>query len=174
MSLTYQGNLVYRSSVFFSSLTIKKTFSRKLLIFPPLPCTVPEGDGLHYEEHSFRSPLWHRHCHHIPLPSFQKGKRCLSPELQLWPGVSYTRNSENVTPEPTASASPGKLLEMHVLRSYLRHPTEGTLRVGMRVCVFAGSPGDSLRATVLVLWTTLPYSYTRVVEEHSACFQKVT
>lgn len=74
VALPYGGKRAYRSSVFFSSLTIRKNFSRKLfLIFLPLPCTVPEGDGLHYEEHRFKSSLWHHHCHHIPLAPLQTG-----------------------------------------------------------------------------------------------------
>lgn len=68
---------------------------------------------------------------------------------------------------------------MHLLRPSPRHPTEGTLGMGLAVCEFACSPSDadtphSLRATVLIAWTTLPYSYLRVVEEPSTCFQKLT
>lgn len=121
VALPYGGKRAYRSSVFFSSLTIRKTFSRKLsLIFLPFPCTVPLWRTQVQILLMTSSLPRHTSC---PPPNW---KWSLSSELQLWPVFSYTRNSENVTPGPAASASPGKLLEMHLLRPSPRHPTEGT------------------------------------------------
>lgn len=173
VALPYGGKRAYRSSVFFSSLTIRKPFPENSpWFFFPSPALS------HYEEHRFKSSLWHHHCHDIPLAPLQTGsghspQSCSCDQyfptpgiLKMWPLGRQPQPHLGSCWKCTFWGPPPDI------------PQKG-LGVGLAVCEFTGSPSDadtpySLKATVLIAWTTLPYSYLHVVEEPSTCFQKLT
>ena len=66
---------------------------------------------------------------------------------------------------PAASASPGYLLEMQILRPQLESPELETQGLGLAICVLTAPPGDSgastsLRSTILMVLLILKPGYT--------------